>query len=270
MKGHNFDHGCGDICKKCGKIHKTWNKGLTKETDERVQRHAEELSRALKGRLSWKKGLTMETDSRIKSGWLKGKTKEIDERVKRHSERMKVVMKGKIFSSTHRANLSDSMTERWRDPEFKERMKEIHQSQEFRDKSRVSHTPETKAKISMLHLGRKRSPETRARISISKMREKNPSWRGGISFEPYGPKFNSSLKEQIRRRDGNICQFPSCVSTYRLAVHHIDYDKKNNDPLNLISLCIGHNFKVNFGRDRWTKYFQNLQKQRMESMIICI
>ncbi len=265
MKGHNFDHGCGDICKKCGKIHKAWNGGLTKETDERVRKMGEEISKVVKGRPSWKKGLTMEMDSRIKSGWMKGLTKETDERVRRHAESItgdKHPMYGKHFSEDHRKKIGIKMQEHWDDPEFRERMEEIHQSQEFRDKSRVTHTDEAIEKIRAANLGRKRSPETRARISISKTGEKNPSWRGGISFEPYGPEFNNSLKKQIRRRDGNICQFPSCVSTYRLAVHHIDYDKRNNDPLNLIALCIGHNFKVNFNRDRWTEYFQDLQERR--------
>lgn len=51
MKGHNYDHCRGDICKKCGKIHvvKSWNKGLTKETDVRVAINAERISEALVG-----------------------------------------------------------------------------------------------------------------------------------------------------------------------------------------------------------------------------
>lgn len=38
------------------KAYTPWNKGLTKETDERVQRYAESLSIATQGRVPWNKG----------------------------------------------------------------------------------------------------------------------------------------------------------------------------------------------------------------------
>ena len=86
-----------------------WNKGLTKEIDERVKRNAENMQ-ATKVRLSeegllpsWNRGLTKEMDERVKrngecsrqtkilkygSGfgkpaWNKGLTKEIDERLRK-------------------------------------------------------------------------------------------------------------------------------------------------------------------------------------------
>ena len=37
--------------------------------------------------------------------------------------------------------------------------------------------------------------EGRQKLSNLRMGEKNPAWRGGTSFEPYPPKFNSKLKE---------------------------------------------------------------------------
>lgn len=82
--------------------------------------------------------------------------------------------------------------------------------------------------------------------------EKNPNWRGGISFEPYGVEFNESLKEQVRIRDGRTCQ--ECGRKQhgkRLSVHHIDYDKKNSCPSNLISLCHGCHSKTNADRAHW-------------------
>ncbi len=233
MRGHNYDHGCGDICKKCGNIHEAWNKGLTKNSDERVRVGSEKASKVNKGRPSWKKGLTMETDSRIKPGWSKGLTKETDERIKKHSEDMKVAMKGRVFSSTHRANLSDSITKNWQKPEFRERMKESFES-------------------------------------ISG--ENSQWWRGGIFNNPYGPEFTSSLRRQIQRRDNNVCQIPSCDIINRLSVHHIDCDKKNSTPLNLITLCGSHHSKIHNDRDqdKWINYFQKTQEQRMETTTICI
>lgn len=50
-----------------------WNKGLTKETDERVRKYSKpmseetkrKISEANKGKMAWSKGLTMQTDNRI-------------------------------------------------------------------------------------------------------------------------------------------------------------------------------------------------------------
>jgi len=86
------------------------------------------------------------------------------------------------------------------------------------------------------------------------------NWQGGKSFEPYGLEFNNQLKEQIRERDNYSCQ--ECYQTekklgYRLTCHHIDYNKKNNNPDNLICLCKSCHSQTNFGREDWTNYFNN-------------
>ena len=92
MKGHNYG-----LCRKCHKFHKhpkgnkgkrAWNKGLTKETDKRVEKNTknqkenmkgnhyalgkkwtiisrEKLSHSCLGRIPWNKGLTKETDERV-------------------------------------------------------------------------------------------------------------------------------------------------------------------------------------------------------------
>lgn len=74
--------------------------------------------------------------------------------------------------------------------------------------------------------------------------ENNPSWKGGVSFEPYSPEFNGKLKERVRMRDGGRCVFcgltdPEHVALfgYPLHVHHTDGDKKNSSPSNLLTLC---------------------------------
>ena len=91
--------------------------------------------------------------------------------------------------------------------------------------------------------------------------EKNPNWQGGKSFEEYSEKFNKYLKNKIKKRDNYLCQNPFCKGEHKiLHVHHINYDKQNNNPKNLITLCaschtITHN-KDN--RQYWTKYYQNI------------
>jgi len=91
-----------------------------------------------------------------------------------------------------------------------------------------------------------------------KMRgKKNPSWAGGISFEPYSVDWTVTLKRAIRERDNYICQI---CSKYGNIVHHIDYDKKNCDPKNLITLCRGCHAKTNFNRKHWQNFLKEMMK----------
>ncbi len=87
---------------------------------------------------------------------------------------------------------------------------------------------------------------------------------GGLSFEPYGFEFNEKLKALIRKRDNYICQLcgrhegENTGKQKNHSVHHIDYDKYNNDPMNLISLCLenGCHSKTNFNREYWMGVFK--------------
>ena len=109
-----------------------------------------------------------------------------------------------------------------------------------------------------LRKGSHHSEETK-QLLASYRGEHASNWRGGISFVPYTPEFNRKLKEQIRQRDNYTCQLcgvPQCECIQPLPIHHIDYDKENNSDFNLIALCHGCNSKVNWNRDKWTRYFQ--------------
>ena len=99
-----------------------------------------------------------------------------------------------------------------------------------------------------------------------KMSGKNHhNWQGGKSFELYGVAFNKQLKEQIRKRDSFRCQqcfrhedelFTKKGKKRELICHHIDYCKQNNNPNNLIALCLNCHMQTNFNRLDWTKYFK--------------
>jgi len=109
------------------------------------------------------------------------------------------------------------------------------------------HTEETKAKMSAAHMGRKLTDEHKAKMSAAmmgntrslgykhtdetktKMSGENASnWKGGISFEPYCPKFNNKKKEEIRNKYNRTCII-SGISVLqngrRLCVDHIDENK---------------------------------------------
>lgn len=82
---------------------------------------------------------------------------------------------------------------------------------------------------------------------------KNSStWKGGLSFEPYSTGWTKTLKQSIRERDCFQCKVCRVLQTKTLlCVHHIDYNKKNNDPKNLITLCGKCHPKTNFKREYW-------------------
>jgi len=87
----------------------------------------------------------------------------------------------------------------------------------------------------------------------------HPNWKGGISRRPYLTDWTLTLRRSIKERDNYICQL---CSQYGNAIHHIDYDKENCDPKNLINLCIQCNSKVNFNRKYWTKFFITLMSRK--------
>ena len=85
-------------------------------------------------------------------------------------------------------------------------------------------------------------------VASLRLAEKSANWRGGISFVPYTPEFNNKLKEKIRKRDNYICQLCGISEKKhyeKLAVHHIDHNKKNCNPSNLVTVCRGCNSRAN-------------------------
>ena len=88
---------------------------------------------------------------------------------------------------------------------------------------------------------------------------KHPNWRGGP--KNYSEEFNFSLKEKIRRRDKytcRLCRKHQDVLKIKLDCHHIDYNKKNCEDDNLISLCKSCHMKTNFNRKYWKNYFKEV------------
>jgi hypothetical protein len=81
----------------------------------------------------------------------------------------------------------------------------------------------------------------------------NPCWRGGHHKRSYPKEFNQKLKEWIKGRDDYACAI--CDATENLSIHHIDYNKHNNNATNLITTCISCNSKLNSNRYMHSKMF---------------
>jgi len=83
-------------------------------------------------------------------------------------------------------------------------------------------------------------------------------WKDGSALSPYGKGWNETLKTRIRIRDAykcQICGVPQEECFNALSVHHIDYDKNNNDMVNLITLCKSCHTKTNLNREHWSNHF---------------
>ena len=127
-----------------------------------------------------------------------------------------------------------------------------------------SQSEKQKQIVSAIHKGKTLSKKHKHKLSeFAKTRigSKANNWQGGISFLPYPAEFNRQLKELIRNRDNykcRLCGVPQRECLQPLCVHHVDYDKNNCLPLNLISLCHKCNGVVNWGREYWQDYFEDL------------
>jgi hypothetical protein len=150
---------------------------------------------------------------------------------------------------------------KWAIEKMRKRMKKLWQEKDMTERNRKVGLGQIKRKERDGYIN---SPKTRQKISeklkkLYQNKENHPCWQGGKSFEPYSVDWTDTLKKSIRERDHYICQL--CFGA-GYPVHHIDYNKKNCSPENLITLCNKCNPRVNFNRKKWTKYFElwNFQK----------
>jgi 5-methylcytosine-specific restriction endonuclease McrA len=230
-----------------GKI--AWNKGLTKETDERVAKLIERSREAKKGKIPWNKGLTKETD----------------ERVKRTSEKQKLILGentsnfGKKFSEEHKRKMKASITKS-KNGGFKEKnivsyeyhSKLLENFHEFRNDNDILETKCT-------YCGKWYKP--RYNDFFNRKRDVYEG-RGGSNFycsnncklncPTYGkskyslgfaPATSREVQPELRKlvflRDNYQCT--KCIGTNNLHCHHID--PVINNPIesadidNCITLC---------------------------------
>ena len=161
--------------------------------------------------------------------------------------------KGKYISEEHKRKISESLKGE-NNPSYGKHWSEKH-----------------KNKTSESLKGNIISKETRRKISEANRGEKHHNWRGGISFEPYNLDWTETLRRSIRERDKYTCQLCGKLQSDRaIDVHHIDYNKKNCNPDNLITLCNNCHIKTNYKRNYWIEYFKLKKGEWYEKNIISI
>jgi hypothetical protein len=100
--------------------------------------------------------------------------------------------------------------------------------------------------------------------NLNRLLDGNPNWQGGKSFEPYCHIWSDKgYKEDIKQRDNYVCRNPCCFNDSNvLCLHHIDYDKKNCHPMNLITVCRNCNTRANYNREWHQEWYQTLMSNR--------
>ncbi|OGZ33308.1 MAG: hypothetical protein A2174_01035 [Candidatus Portnoybacteria bacterium RBG_13_41_18] len=126
------------------------------------------------------------------------------------------------------------------------------------------HSKEVKEYLSILRAGKgwekiygkEIAEDLKKRYQKMMRGEKNPSWAGGTSWEPYNEEF-WQIRKEVLKRDFFTCKVcglseQDCFKKYKqpLHIHHIDYDKKNSNINNLVALCVSCHGKTIFPKNR--------------------
>ena len=128
---------------------------------------------------------------------------------------------------------------------------------------------ETRNKIAVGRTGKHHTKETKKRISVIKKSqhltgEKAPRWQGGISFEPYCPKWTPELHERIRaffNYECLLCGKSTEENGEALCCHHVEYDKQaccHGKPVHFAALCRSCHGKTGGSKDNNRQYWEDI------------
>ena len=228
-----------------------WNKGKTgiysKETLEKMRlshigrKPKENTIEKMKGRIPWNKGKT-----RIYS--------------KETLEKMRLASMGRV---PWNKGLTNCYSE-----ETLELLRLANKGQIAWNKGKTGykngpHTEKSKQKMSRAKMNHIVTEETRQKIRNNLIDWDFYNEYGCTRSQyPYGSDWTPKLRKQIAERDNFTCQMCHEILPDKIATHHIDYDKNNNESSNLIFLCKYCHGKTNTNRVFWEQYFTELQIAR--------
>lgn len=169
--------------------------------------------------------------------WMKGRKLPLETRLKMKKRMLENPLKfweGKKLTEEHKKHISLGVKKR-----------------------NLKHTVEFKQKQSkrMKSDNPMENPNTREKVSESLRGSKSPNWKGGISFEPYSIDWTETLRRSIKERDHYLCKV---CNQYGNSIHHIDYNKKNCNPNNLITLCKKCHGKTDRNRNYWMRFLKKI------------
>lgn len=274
------------ICKYCNekviekhhyqKRHRIpWNKGLTKESSEKVKSTIEKMRNTVKklyinGRISPRKNIKHSE-----------KTKElISNSVKKIYESKK--LSNKLYGwSIYRSKYPEAVNKKIvldekilidlyvnQNKTGNEIAKKLNVKSAiiYKNLKRYNIPRRLGRKSNKEMYGEQKSLEIKKKMSMNRMNLTESEWNSIYNqTNRYTFDFNFKFKELIRERDERICQLCNKLEEdldKRLDIHHIDYNRRNSFQQNCISLCRNCHSLTQSNREEWTKFFQNLLKNR--------
>lgn len=119
------------------------------------------------------------------------------------------------------------------------------------------HSTETKRKMVKAHTGTRMPESHRIKLREANLGEKCNFWKGGVWKDKYSAGWTKTLRRAIRERDNYICKLcGELQGDITHHIHHIDYDKTNHSPDNLITLCRRCHSKTGTNRNHWKEFFR--------------
>jgi hypothetical protein len=112
-------------------------------------------------------------------------------------------------------------------------------------------------------IGRKHTQEELDKIGAAVSGSKNGRWNGGTANLPYTYEFIKYIRKQIREEYKNRCALCSreCQGKHGWHVHHIDYNRDNNEKENLILLCSRCHGRTHVNRKEWRAILERIRKE---------
>jgi hypothetical protein len=131
--------------------------------------------------------------------------------------KLSLANKGKCLSEEHKRNISLGSLGKKMSEEAKKKIGDANRGRICtKDAKRINRES---------HLGLKQSKESNLKRSVALKGSKSYLWKGGVSYEPYCPKFNKEFKKRVRDFFGNRCAGCGKQTVYNLHVHHVNFNK---------------------------------------------